>query len=170
MQLAESKALIIDESTIRDARNTLINPTLRLDAEIGWFPGLSPSRTYAILSKITEDPKGLIEEESLPDLARANMLVVGFNLIIEEMNEDERIYWIVEISRLYDEFNIQQIARYINEDRLVAGLPVILDESIIINKLEQQLLYFRRQIESALDKLHSNSIVEILNRRNRKNH
>jgi hypothetical protein len=71
IELADEKALTLDAEDCEKARATLTIPRTRLAAELGWLPGVSPSRAWQIATAIrggfTENMLGT----GLPPLASA---------------------------------------------------------------------------------------------------
>lgn len=60
MGLAEEKSLLSKEEVAAEASSALTNPRKRLAAEVGWFPGMSPSRVSELLKLLDKDPKALL--------------------------------------------------------------------------------------------------------------
>ncbi len=60
MELAEEKSLLSEEKATAEASSALTNPRKRLAAEVGWFPGMSPSRVSELLKLLAKDPRALL--------------------------------------------------------------------------------------------------------------
>src|SRR5690348_6600960 len=66
VELAEEKSLELDHDVCQKARSDLTNPRTRLNAEIGWLPGISPRKASQLLSGVRQDPRAIAKEEGLP--------------------------------------------------------------------------------------------------------
>ena len=54
---AENKSFELPEDICRNAENILLTPKKRLEAELSWFPGLSPKKTKELLEQVESDAK-----------------------------------------------------------------------------------------------------------------
>ena len=66
MSLAEKQGLLSDETVVSSARNMLINPRRRLEAEIAWLPGLEPDRATEWVKQIQRDPHTILDQANIP--------------------------------------------------------------------------------------------------------
>ena len=85
MELAEEKSLVSDEVAVRGATAVLTNPRRRLEAEIGWLPGLAPKRISEAISVLEREPAKVRGLGNLPSLARANLLADGLIRVVLDM-------------------------------------------------------------------------------------
>src|SRR5262245_14275675 len=79
VELAEEKALQLDDEVCRRARADLTSPKFRLAAELGWFPGLDPARVADLLARLPQGQFDLADDTALPILARVNLMAVVFH-------------------------------------------------------------------------------------------
>ncbi len=162
LELAEEKSLISDENLIRDATATLTNPRRRLAAEVGWLPGLGPKRITEALSVVERDPTKVRTQANLPALARANLLADGLVRAAEKLSLYEFAKWIVQLAEAHDNLEVDQTVVLLNEERSLAGFPVISDLQSVEEELQARRHYYRQAIKSALDQLPSISLVEVV--------
>ncbi len=162
LELAEEKSLLSDESSVRDATATLINPRRRLVAEVGWLPGLGPKRIAEALSTLEQDPAEVRSQGNLPPLARANLLADGLVRAVEMLSLNDIARWIIELASVHDDIEVEQTVTVLNEERSVAGFPAISDLGSVDVELQTQRQYYRQAIKSALDQLPATSLVEVV--------
>ena len=162
MDLAEAKGLVSDETAVRDATAVLTNPRRRLAAEIGWLPGLGPSRISEAISILNRKPAKVRALGSLPSLARANLLADGLIRVVEHLPQREVALWIVELADAHDEIEVKQTITALNEERSVARFPHISDPQIVDAELQSRRHYYKRAIKNALDRLPAPSLVEVV--------
>ena len=162
MNLAEEKSLVSDEAAVRDARAVLTNPRRRLEAEIGWLPGLGPRRISEAITILEQEPSKIRGLGNLPSLARANLLADGLIRVVEQLPKREVARWIVEVARAHDDIEAEQTVTLLNEERAVAGFPAISDLQIVDAELQARRQYYRQAINRALDQLLARSLVEVV--------
>ena len=162
MDLAEAKSLVSDEAAVRDARAILTNPRRRVAAEIGWLPGLGPKRISEAMSVLTLEPARVRDLESLPSLARANLLADGLTSVVESLSQHELVLWIAELAGAHGEIEAKETITVVNEERSVAGFPEISDPQVVDVELESRHQYYRRAIRDALDKLSPSCLLEVV--------
>jgi hypothetical protein len=81
--MAEERALHLDHDTCQKARSDLTNPRARLSAEMSWMPGVAPRVAERLARTLSENSQAVRSDESLPELARANLMAGAFELIDE---------------------------------------------------------------------------------------
>ena len=162
MELAEERGLVSDEATIRDAAAVLTNPRRRISAELGWLPGLGPTRVADAISVLNRDPAKVRSLGNLPSLARANLLADGLMRIAAHLPRHEVVLWTIELAAAYDETEVEKTITALNEERLVAGFPVIPDHQVVDAELRGRRQYYLQAIKGALDKLPARSLVEVV--------
>ena len=162
MALAEEKSLVSDETALRDATAVLTNPRRRLAAEIGWLPGLGPKRISEVISVLEREPAKVRGLGNLPNLARTNLLADGLIRVVEQLSLREVAQWIVELADAHDEIEAEQTITLLNEERSVAGFPVISDLQNVEAELQARRQYYTKAIKSALDRLPAPSLVEVV--------
>src|SRR3546814_9865132 len=72
-ELADEAALYGDHDAAVNARNILSNPRTRLEAEVAWFPGLSPKRITLTLEHIARGGYPVLD--GFNALSSANFIV-----------------------------------------------------------------------------------------------
>ena len=162
LDLAEEKSLVSDEALVRDARAMLSNPRRRLAAEIGWLPGVSPKRISKAISILTREPSKIRRLRFLPSLARANLLADGLIGVVEQLPKHQVARWIVELADAHHKIEAEHTVTLLNEERLVAGFPVISDSQFVEAELQDRRQHYRQAIKRALDQLPAPSLVEIV--------
>ena len=75
VEMAEEKSLEIDEELCQKAQSTLITPSKRVEAEIDWFPGISPSKIEKILFNLNSGNTEEIDQHGLSPLPQVNTLL-----------------------------------------------------------------------------------------------
>ena len=162
LELAEQKTLLSDENSVREATATLTNPRKRLAAEVGWLPGLGPKRIVEALAVLEASPVDLRKQESLPVLARANLLANGLAHSLKVLSLGDVAQWIVDLAKAHEELDAEQTAVLLNEERSVAGFPEISDLQHVGSELQARRQYFRQAIKGALDRLPAASLVKVV--------
>ena len=170
MRLAEEKSLLSDESLISSARNVLTHPRKRLGAEIAWLPGVPPARAAALVKqfltdlhgrlddepfsemvkKYLTDPQQALEQENIPALVRANLMVAGLNQHKALHNDQFLPKMIIKIATVFDEINPHDVLTIINKDRSVSGFPAVVDIHAIESEIDNRRRYYRAVILDAL--------------------
>jgi hypothetical protein len=112
----------------------LTHPTKRLDAEVSWFPGVSPSRTRQIIDTINRD-------FSLPvkfDEKLAGVDFVGrFNALgywLGAHGDISPAKWglaLHHLSRCAQSVDAEELVETLNADRSAAGFPLITDVALV---------------------------------------
>ena len=167
---AENKSFELPDETCQTAERILLNPRKRLDAEISWFPGISPKKVQTILDQIVEDAQNhnydgdfFSQFEALP---RAN----GFAYFLANISGAgdwslEDIEGIVQdFCQTTSEIDADSTLYSINEDRVASGFPEISREDGIQAELDRQQLYYKKTLHSFLNVLDSGVIVDVLTR------
>jgi hypothetical protein len=169
IELVDEKALFLDDETCQKARSDLTTPNLRLGAELGWLPGISPSKAEELIRTLHARPIHLQETSGLPPLVRLNLEAALFqwqgdaNDITRETAE-EMAQRIRQFSRLWEVIEADQVRRDLNEDRAVSGFPEIRS----VEQLEAELAVLRRRhrdiVKELLDRMMSSALVETVSK------
>ncbi len=163
MELAEEKSLVSDEVAVRDAEAVLTNPRRRLEAEIGWLPGLAPKRISEAISVLEREPAKVRGLGNLPSLARANLLADGLIRVVKQLpNKREVSRWIVELANVHDDIEAEQTITLLNEERSVARFSPISDLQVVDTELRGRRRYYKQAIKRALDQLATPLLVEVV--------
>lgn len=158
MELTEERSLLFDEEECRDAYSVLTNPRKRLSAEIAWFPGVRPAKIEELLSLAESSPEKILAEESLPSLARANILAEGITRL-SAVDASTLSSWLIAIDEAFDYTDAEDVLSLLNSERVVAGFPEISEVSLIEEELENCRNSYRSAIKTALDKLPSRELI-----------
>lgn len=121
MELAEEQILTRDPSACARARAVLLNPRQRLRCEIAWLPGLSPNAAAAAVDAALRGAPGLFFPNPV---ARVNAMLTG--LAKGDVSDASALAAkVVELGTSCGLFDPLQAQAVINEDREVAGLPLV---------------------------------------------
>lgn len=159
MELAEELSFQGDPDAATKLRNQLSSPRSRLEAEIAWFPGLSPKRVSTHLEQLTrgEDPALL---EGLSPLPHANLIAASLRSLVSE-GEDSLRDSIFMLAQLVDSIDCEEVMLAINEDRQASGIPPITDLATVETEVVARRRYFQRMITSLLDELPTTTMISI---------
>ena len=160
--LMEERAASEESDAINAAGNALRNPRSRLAAEIGWLPGVSPSTATGLLRLTRELPDRILSMSGLPSLARANLIASVTQSGPEKFGHAEWTKWLLEFGRTEEKISPEDVWRDINEDRSVAGIPVVRSVDSVLAELAARRGDWQRIVVDRLDTLSSQSLCEIL--------
>jgi len=163
VELAEDKSLIIDSELCLKAQSELTNPRKRIAAEVSWLPGVAPARAANYVAGLIKDPgsvSGLLN--SVPPLARANLLSAGLELIGPQTSSNSFISWILEIADADQDIVVEDVYRDINEDRAVAGFTVIRNMDDLTSQIKSRREHYKNNVLSTLNLLDSEILVDIM--------
>lgn len=161
MELADELSLMLDSSECMEARSDLTNLRKRLSAEVAWLPGIGPKRAGEVLSLLESSPTDLLVVDKLSPIARANLLAAGLARL-PDYNDDDVAEWILEISWAFEDIDPEELRMIINEERVVSGFPEVSALSAVEAEIQERRRYFCNVIKSALDKIPSKELVEVV--------
>lgn len=153
-ELAEDAALHGDPEKAVEARNTVSNPRTRLQAEMGWYPGLSPSRVTAALEELRNGAVPSIN--GMNALCRANFACEALAL---RAAEDELQFGIEELAEHCEQLSADDILMILNEDRQAAGFPAIADIALVEAEISDRIKHYERTATALLDELPSEEML-----------
>ena len=162
VEMAEERALHLDHDTCQKARSDLTNPKARLSAEMAWMPGVAPRMAEKLAKTLSEDPQSLRSDESLPELARANLMAAAFELIDEDENAETIAELIRDFARVVETINPEDVLRDINEDRAISGFPGIKGIETIEEELVERRKAYRSALKNLLDSMNPDKLVETM--------
>ncbi|WNJ99972.1 hypothetical protein L2D14_00770 [Thalassospiraceae bacterium LMO-JJ14] len=162
MELAEEKSLLADDDSISNASGALTNPRKRLEVETAWLPGLAPKRASEVIDQLKTNPRDILEQKNVPGLARANLLATGLKHVTGNLNEAELCEWIIEIADVFDDVDTEEIITIINEDRGIAGFPIVSDHHALELEIDNRRQFIRSSIRAALNELPPMSLVKVI--------
>ena len=162
VEVAEERALTLDHDTCQKARADLTNPRTRLSAEMSWMPGLAPRVAEKLVAALLLNPKSVRPEESLPELARANLMAAAFELV----DDDETAASVAELIRsfawLVEEIDANEVLRDINEDRTLSGFPEIKAVEMIEAELGERRKAYRSVLRNLLNSMDPDKLVDAM--------
>ena len=156
-ELAEERALLIDPDLCQKARADLANPRARVAAEIAWLPGVSPRRALSTLAGLDAAEADLSE---LPPLARANAMAARAPFTPRQ--SDAVLKTLSDLARAVADIDPETIARELNEDRSIAGIPLIRDEEIVRSEFAARRRHYRDVSTGLLDALPTDRLVHVV--------
>lgn len=168
LQQAEKRSFDIDEHICIEAKNILLNPNKRLEAEISWFPGLDYKKISEkfdyIFNNMEEYVSNFIFEKTEHNLAEANFLTFGLE------NEKHPEKWSTDNIRLAinslcyvsEKINIKQIKELIEKSRQVSNFPSNISDEELEYYINEQKKLYRNTLYDFLKKLDSAFLANIL--------
>ena len=159
VEMAEDKSLELDEDICQAAQSTLTTPSKRIEAEVNWFPGISPGKVKKILFFLNAHSVDEIDMYGLPPLSQVNILLelLHNDKITFSPNELKRL--VEDIVNAYDSIDVYDVTRDINEDRSVAGFPNIENYDLIETLLDAKR---RSIVQAIIDKLNELETLELI--------
>lgn len=147
MQAVEDQSLVHDHATCQRAGATLTHPRRRLEAEIGWYPGLNPNaaRKASAAASLRE-----IDELGICGLARANA-IAGIAATQVEWTSEDLARFIRELFGAADDVDQHRLLVDINEDRQLAGYPPVGGIPPIDDELERRRANWRQTLLRSFD-------------------
>jgi hypothetical protein len=162
LELAERQALNGNGDACEKARSELTNPRNRLSAELGWLPGVAPSKGLQLISLLRDDPAAIRAEKGLPLLAHLNLLAASWSAIPGSASPRDIAGLIQETSILAGRLVPLDILRDINEDRAVSGFPPVPSVDQVESMMGERFRIFRDTVIEALDTLPTPSLIEAI--------
>jgi hypothetical protein len=162
VELAEEKALTGDSTLCAQARAEITNPKHRLTAELGWLPGVSPTRATTLVDGLRTHLAAVRKLSGTPALAQANLLASAFEFLDPGMSESEWADWIVHFAAAVTALGAESVLKLINEERAIAGFPLVASEEIVEEQLAQRRKDFRDAVRDALKRLSPGRRVKVV--------
>lgn len=164
---AENKSFELPEEICRNAENILLNPKKRLEAELSWFPGISPKKTKELIEQVELDAKNGYYDSvffwDFEELVYANALALFLSTVSVQNLERECIEEVIKdfcIATNY--FDEEEIVTSINEDRIAAGFAEIPADGTLERELQNMQHLYKQILHKFMDQLDSYLIVEVL--------
>lgn len=151
-ELADEASLSADPDVCQKARTELANPRKRLAAEISWFPGISPAKTKQLITRLESDTASLRDLKESSGIVRFNLLTAALPKL-QETRSANLSQWVFEIARSFEDIEIEELCKSINEDRAVSGFPEVTDHSWVENEIGVLRTECKKIINSALAQL-----------------
>lgn len=159
MDSADERSLLLDAEECTSASLSLTTPRKRIVAEAAWLPGIAPKYAEELISILETCPANILAENKLSPVARANVLAAAL-IRLPEYNVDEIVKWIIALAEVFEEIDPEKLKNLINEERVVAGFPEIIDLSVVEEEIQNQKRYYCQVIKTALDNLESRDLVK----------
>lgn len=158
VEACDEKSLTLDSEMCIRFRSMLTQPRNRITAEISWLPGVAPSRALNLLEKIKTDPRDLFNSVKGSDpLVKCNALAAL--LKHHTFKESPVNYLIITIAKAFDEINYDNLLSTINEDRHLAGLPLVQESEYIKEAIQEHGKYLVCAMRDALNNAPNPDIV-----------
>lgn len=166
--LAEERSLHIDHDSCQKARTDLTNPRTRLSAEMQWMPGVAPAKAREAAEALLTDAESASEDDGrfsgLPALAKANLLASAFEGLDGDEPPEFVAQFILQLARVVDEIDPEEVRRDLNEDRAVSGFPPVQGLDGVEMELAERRACFRDAIRDALNKMPPQQLVDAMTR------
>jgi len=161
VELAEEKSFDLDEELCQKARSDLTMPRNRVYSELDWFPGISPRKVQELVSQIESNDKELYLIDGISDLAKINLFNEMLNSKINFSNSEleEIIYKIVYG---FENLDINETIRDINEERQISGFPEVNDYNLVENHLNEKKRSCIKLILKRLNNLDTVHLIKII--------
>lgn len=164
IELAEEKSFDIDEDLCQKARLDLTMPRNRVLAELNWLPGVSPRKVALLVSQLKKSDKDLYSVDGIPDLARINILIELLNNEYIKFTNTELKEIIINIVYNFENLDINEIIRDINEDRTISGFQEVNDYELVENHLIEKKRSCVKLILKRLNSLDTKHLIDIMTR------
>lgn len=164
---AENKSFELPEDICRNAENILLNPKKRLEAELSWFPGISPKKTKELIEQVELDAKnGYYDSDyfgEFDNLVGANALALFLaNVSVAKIDKKCIEKLIYDFCFATSDFDEDEIVASINEDRVAAGIAELPVDSSLENELQNLHHWYKQILRAFMDQLDSEMLVDIL--------
>ena len=146
----EEKTRDLPEDVCRNAESILLNPQKRLQAEISWFPGVSPAQSHEMTVKIVNDAENLNYDQSFYNqfagVSKANALALFLSNLPEISSTGLEIIQIIvcDFCEATARIDLEKTRYLINEDRITSGFPEIAVPEGIQQCLDEQQIFYRK--------------------------
>lgn len=162
VSLAEERQLDLDHDECMKASADLLNPRARVNAEVSWLPGVAPRRAIELTEALLNLRVDVWSEKGLPTLARANLLAASFEVPLSNDDTSELAKKLVEFASVAAQVEAGEVLRDINEDRMVARLPLVPGVDAVEEELGERGQYYRSVVKLALDRVEPRQLVAIM--------
>lgn len=164
IEQAEERGLHGDLAVCQRARSDLTNPRTRLQAELGWFPGVEASLVEQLRTALEADPTRVMAMPAgLPPLARANLMCAGFERMAPHATDAARVAeFMREFSDVVEQLELTAIVTSVNNDRKVSGFPEVQDLSAVDEALAGMRKQYKNVLLDLLDRMPSAMLVETM--------
>ncbi|MES2890009.1 MAG: hypothetical protein V4739_18590 [Pseudomonadota bacterium] len=164
IEQAEERGLHGDPAVCQRARSDLTNPRTRLQAELGWFPGVEAALVEQLRAALQADPlRVMASPAGLPPLARANLMCAGFERMAPQATDAARIAeYMREFGDVVERLELTAIVTSVNDARKVSGFPEVQDLSAVDEALTGLRKQYKNALLDLLDRMPSAMLVETM--------
>ena len=164
---AENKSFELPEELCRNAENRLLNPQKRLEAELSWFPGISPKKAKELVEQVELDAQNGYYDSvffsDFDDLVYANALALFLSRVsVQNLDRECTEKVIKDFCIATNNFDEDKIVASINEDRIAAGFSEIPADGTLEYELQNMHHLYKQILHKFMDQLDSCLIVKVL--------
>lgn len=161
IELADEQSLHQDSEVCQKARADLINPRSRLNAELAWLLGVSPTKAVHLAAQAARSPITIGQESGLPPLAHANLMEAALEVMDDEVDPGTMSQLMEQMATLIQRCTVDAIVRDVNEDRAIAGFPLVKTEQVE-KAFADRMRSYRNTAKAAFNRLRSVALVEAM--------
>ncbi|MDO4543882.1 MAG: hypothetical protein Q4C01_04940 [Clostridia bacterium] len=154
----ERMSRALDENTRSNAQSCLLDPKLRLIAELNWFIDLKLEETASIRDSIRFNSP--IDTGNLVSLSKLNAMLYNFSLS-RSHNPSELLNFITDIDREYAELDIMHLLDVLNGNRTAAKLTSV-QEAAFSAELNRKRKDIGRVLLDSLAKLNQEQHIDLI--------
>lgn len=162
VDMAEERALIFDHDLCQKARSDLTNPRTRLSAEMSWMPGVAPRVAEKLASALLADSTPFRSDQSVPELAKANLMAAALELGRDDETADDISESIRAFAWVVEGIDADDVLRDVNEDRAISGFPEINAVGLIEEELGERRKAYRAVLRNLLNSMDPDKLVETM--------
>lgn len=157
---AEVAELNGDPVSVQKAKTEITNPRTRVNSEASWLIGVSPKRATELCRLLENSPISIFDESGLPTLAHANLQASAFQLL-GELTDSEAISNLIQRFALtIESLDLDEIARDINEERLVAGFPEVSSSDALAACIQEQKKVYKLAVKEFFNQLDTKILID----------
>ncbi|MBN8807819.1 MAG: hypothetical protein J0I47_06240 [Sphingomonas sp.] len=157
MEAAEERSLIADSDLCQQAQAILTNPRRRLEAELSWFPGTSPK----VAEQAASSTVSQLSELPLGGLAMANALVAASSGWTAQTVVELRDF-LDALTSAADQVDVERVIREVNEDREIAGFPMVTSMDVAAESLRDRRQAWRRAVMATFERVPTVEMAEAM--------
>ena len=161
VELCDALALELGGDDAQKARAALTNPRARLSQEVAWLPGVAPKKAWQYVTAVEEQGLALANDAGISPLARSNLTAAAFDCA-EDLSPAAFAASSIGLANLLEEIDPSLVMREINEDREVAGFPMIADIADIEFEIGERRAVCKASVKGALDRMESEHLIEAM--------
>ena len=152
IELAQEANLLSDTDECDTARDILIHPKKRIEAEVAWLPGFDAFDTDKVLKQLKSTDDQLLHFIDPTHIALTNILVARLSRLPKH-TADTCVDRILAIAKASEAINPEKVRTTFNADRSSAGFPQINDMTTIEEAIYTQKKHYRSVITGVMEKI-----------------